>query len=86
MDYYKIEFSRSAEKELRRINKSDIPKILEAIENLSEEPRPHGTVKLSGTDFSYRIRIGVYRVIYSIYDEVYLIGIEHIGHRKDVYK
>jgi mRNA interferase RelE/StbE len=86
MDSYKIEFSRSAEKDLRRLDKPLVPKIFALIESLSVDPRPSGVKKLSGTDHSYRIRKGDYRILYSVDDRILLIGIERIGHRKDIYK
>ena len=86
MDSYKIEFSRSAEKDLRRLDRQIIPRILAAIENLSENPRPHGSVKLGGSDSSYRIRVGDYRVIYTVFDTLLIVDIERVRHRKEVYQ
>lgn len=86
MDSYRIEFTRSAEKDLRRIEKSRVPAIYDEIERLSEDPRPLGVKKLAGADRTYRIRVGDYRVVYEIQDEVLLILVIRIAHRKDVYK
>jgi mRNA interferase RelE/StbE len=61
-------------------------KIQKIIENLAIDPRPPGFKKLSGADDLYRIRIGDYRVVYSIKDHIVQILIIRIAHRKDVYR
>ncbi|MCP5537322.1 MAG: type II toxin-antitoxin system RelE/ParE family toxin [Akkermansiaceae bacterium] len=86
MDSYKVELTRSAEKDLRRIDKRYIPKIFAVIEGFEGEPRPVGSKKLSGSDHTYRIRIGVYRVIYEIEDDRLKVLVIKVGHRKDVYQ
>ncbi len=86
MDYYKIRWKESAVKELKRIDKQFIPKIISAVESLSNNPLPNGIKKLSGAEFTYRIRIGDYRVIYSLSEKELTIEIIRAGHRKDVYR
>lgn len=86
MASYRIEFTRSAEKDIRRIEKSRIPAIYREIEGLSADPRPRGVKKLAGADRTYRIRIGDYRVVYEIEDDVLLVLVIRIAHRKDAYK
>ncbi|MFO7818571.1 MAG: type II toxin-antitoxin system RelE family toxin [Thermodesulfobacteriota bacterium] len=83
---YSIFWKTSAKKELKRIDKSDIPKIISAIEELSKDPFPANTKKYSGTNHTYRIRVGDYRVIYSILKDILTIEVIKVGHRKDVYK
>lgn len=85
MDSYSIELTKSAEKELRRIDGRYIPGIFSAVEDLAKEPRPAGCKKLSGSVHTYRIRIGTYRVIYDIQESRLLVLVIKIGHRKDVY-
>ncbi|OGU66323.1 MAG: hypothetical protein A2499_15610 [Stygiobacter sp. RIFOXYC12_FULL_38_8] len=82
---YKIQILKSADKTLRNVARKERVKIVEQISQLAENPRPFGCKKLRGTEF-YRIRIGDYRVIYKIEDEVLLILVIRIGHRKDIYK
>jgi mRNA interferase RelE/StbE len=86
MDSYKILWKRSAEKDLRSINKQHIPRLIEAVESLSDNPFPVQHRKLFGTNSSYRIRIGDYRVVYQIDSEKKLITVYHIRHRKDIYR
>ncbi len=86
MESYRVELTRSAEKDLRRIDKSNIATIYHGVERLANDPRPHGVKKLSGADRTYRIRIGDYRVVYEIEDDVLLVLVIRIAHRKDVYR
>jgi mRNA interferase RelE/StbE len=85
MANYKIEIKKSAAKEISKLPKVAIKRIVNKIQTLSDDPRPDGCKKLSG-DEKYRIRIGVYRVLYSIMDEKLVIFIVKVGHRKDIYE
>lgn len=85
MAVYKIEIKRSAAKELEKIQKKDRDRVIEKIEALSEDPRPPQSKKLSGEE-KYRIRQGDYRVLYQIYDEVIIVVVVKVAHRKEVYK
>jgi mRNA interferase RelE/StbE len=60
---YSIEWKRSAEKELRRLPKDAIPRIVQAVESLSRNPYPPGVSKLVGSEHTYRIREGDYRIV-----------------------
>jgi mRNA interferase RelE/StbE len=82
---YKIYFRKSAAKELDKLPKTALQKVIKKIELLSTEPRPSGSEKLTGQEF-YRIRQGDYRIIYSIQDNELTIWVVKIGHRKDIYK
>ncbi len=83
---YKIVFKKTAGKDLERLPNSISERITLKIYALQKEPRPQGVKKLAGSENLYRIRIGDYRVIYSIFENVLIIEIIRIGHRKDVYK
>jgi len=85
MAAYKIYFRRSVLKDLEKVPKKDILKIIKRIEALAHNPRPAGCEKISGLA-RYRIRQGDYRIIYSIQDDVLTIWIVKIGHRRDVYR
>jgi len=65
MAKYKITFKKSVVKGLRVVPKSDIQKILSNVGSLAENPRGEGCIKLSGKD-NYRVRQGLYRIIYAI--------------------
>ena len=85
MAKYKITFKKSVAKDLRNIPKRDVKRILKRIDALAEDPRSSGCIKLSGLD-RYRIRLGLYRVIYEIDDSIILVLILKVGNRKDIYK
>ena len=82
---YTIDILRSAQKSLSRINRQDQERIIAAIEDLAEEPRPSGCKKLTGRS-AWRIRIGNYRVIYEIQDDRLVITVLNIGHRREIYR
>lgn len=85
MASYKLAFRRSVAKDLRRIPKDDVTRILERVDALQLDPRPPGSEKLSGQE-RYRIRQGVYRILYEIADDVLIVTVVKVGHRKDVYR
>jgi mRNA interferase RelE/StbE len=58
MECYNIEWRPSTKKDLKKISKAEVPKIIKAVESLSDQPRPLGSTKLSGSDLTYRIRVG----------------------------
>ena len=85
MASYKIEWKRSAVKELRNLPNDAIERILKAVEQLSVNPYPAGVRKLVGSEHTYRIRQGDYRIIYTITASSLIVEIIRVGHRKDVY-
>ena len=85
MARYEVRFRKSVAKDLDPIPKRDVQRILKAIEALAAEPRPPQSRKLSGTE-KYRLRCGVYRVLYEIQDEVLLVCVVKVAHRKDAYR
>lgn len=86
MACYEIEVSATAERQLRKIGREARTLILAAIENLATNQRPHGCRKLRGFNDIYRIRVGNYRIIYSVDDKSVLIIILKLGHRKSIYR
>ena len=84
---YKILIKPSALKEISRLPNPIIKRIGKAIDDLAKEPRPDGVKKLKGQDENvYRIRVGDYRVVYVIDDEIKIINVNRVGHRKDIYR
>jgi len=85
MGNFEVIFKRSVARDLRQIPKKDVAKILKRIETLRAEPRPPGVEKLSGQE-KYRIRQGVYRILYEIRNNELIVVVVKIGHRRDVYR
>jgi len=83
MGVYKIYFKKSVEKDLTRVSKNELKKIIERITALADNPRPPGCEKLTGLE-RYRIRQGRYRILYSIQDYELTIWVVKVAHRKDV--
>ncbi|TRX35916.1 type II toxin-antitoxin system RelE family toxin [Flavobacterium restrictum] len=82
---YTIEFRTKVLKALIKINEPYYSAIKKQIYSLAENPRPQGYRKLKGRK-GYRIRVGDYRVIYEIFDEILLIDVVDLGHRKEIYE
>jgi mRNA interferase RelE/StbE len=83
---YEILIKASAAKEIEDVpNRKDRRRIIERVRSLRDEPRPPGCQKLSGQD-KYRVRQGVYRIVYSIHDESLVVQVVKVGHRKDAYR
>ncbi len=85
MARYSIEISRTAEKQLKKLNRDDQRRVVKAIVALADDPHPRGSRKLTGCEDVFRIRVGQYRVLYSVSGKKLVIIILKIGHRKDVY-
>ncbi|MGJ8634068.1 MAG: type II toxin-antitoxin system RelE family toxin [Luteolibacter sp.] len=86
MDSFRIEWRKSTRKDLRKIDRQVVPRIIDAVEALAENPYPAGSTKLTGSENAYRIRVGDYRVLYEIYDEELVVEVVKAGHRRDVYR
>ena len=78
MARYSLLFKKSVSKDLRSIPKQDVQRILDKIKALAEEPRPPGVEKLVGTEL-YRIRVGRYRVLYEIHDDVLIVIVVRVA-------
>jgi mRNA interferase RelE/StbE len=85
MAKYSLAFKKSVVKDLRNIPNNDVKCILKSIELLCENPRADGCIKLSGQE-RYRVRQGVYRIVYEIQDTKLIILVVKIAHRSVVYK
>jgi len=83
---YHIEVKRSAAKALKKIPKADQKRIADKIDSLAEDLPNPDTTKMKGNNPFHRIRVGNYRIIYEIQEDVLLILVVKIGHRKDIYR
>jgi mRNA interferase RelE/StbE len=86
MDEFTIVFARSARKELESLPDRIVEKVLPKIEGLANSPKPVGSRKLSGEKNMWRLRVGDYRVVYTVDDRRRLVDIVAVRHRKDAYR
>ena len=86
MASYRLLWKRSAEKELRKLPHEAIVRLVSLAESLAENPFPPGVRKLAGTEHTYRVRAGDYRLVYSIEESRLVIEVIRVGHRKEVYR
>jgi mRNA interferase RelE/StbE len=85
MSNYSVVLSKKAQKQLDKYTDDIAEPLINAITELENNPHPNGSLKLKGRD-GYRIRVGNYRIIYEIIDNLLIIDIITIGHRKDIYE
>ncbi len=86
MKKYQVIISKVAGKELRQFPKNVIEKVYTKMLSLADNPRPNGCKKLEGYNENlWRVRVGDYRIIYSVDDIICIVDIRHVGNRKDIY-
>lgn len=85
MAKYKLSFKKSVTKDLRAVPKSDVSRILQRIDALASDPRGDGCRKLSGAEV-YRVRQGMYRIVYEIRDGELVVLVVKVAHRSSVYR
>ena len=83
---YTVGTTPAVDKQLSRLPVSVQRRLTETIEGLESNPRPHGVKKLAGHDNLWRVRVGDYRIIYTIEDDRLLVLVVKLGHRGDVYR
>ena len=86
MTSYKVQWKQSAKKELKKLDKQTIRRILQAVEKLANDPYSRGCKKLVGSKSIYRIRVGDYRIVYDTQPLVLTVEIIKVGHRREVYR
>ncbi len=86
MASYRVEVKPSARKELERLSNQVIARITRRLEALASNARPPGCKKLKGGDQEWRVRVGDYRVVYTVDDQKLLVEVTRIRHRSEVYE
>ena len=86
MASFNLQWRKSTRKDPRQIPRQAVSRIIAEVEKLAEEPLPHGSEKLTGSERTYRIRIGDYRVVYEVLRDARIVEIQRVRHRKDVYR
>jgi mRNA interferase RelE/StbE len=83
---YTVIIKETAQKEIKKLPTVYLKKIKQIILGLADDPRPHGAIKLQGGNNEYRIRVGVYRILYSIQNDKLIVFVFDVDHRKQVYR
>jgi mRNA interferase RelE/StbE len=83
---YKIGYEASAAKELSKLDKAAAGRIIKAIQKLATDPRPPGCRSLVGYENLWRVRVGDYRVVYTIVDDELVVLVVRVAHRSEVYR
>ena len=83
---YQVEITRSAERQLRKLSESNQQRVARALAGLATNPFPSQSRKITGTQDVWRIRVGSYRILYSVDGDQVLVIILKIGLRRDVYR
>ena len=83
---YRIEIKKSAAKSLKKIPKADRIRIVEKIDSFADNLPDVATTKLKGNNPFHRVRVGDYRIVYEIQEDILVILVVKIGHRKDIYR
>ena len=83
---YRVLLERAAEKDLTRLSSQVHDRVIAAIQELAKNPRPPGCRKLAGSKTDWRIRVGDYRVIYEIANEIRVVRVNRVRHRREVYR
>ena len=81
MASFEIRWRSSTKKDLRALPPQEVARIIAAVGNLADEPTPHGSQKLAGSEHSFRIRIGDYRVIYEVFSQTNVVEVQRVRHR-----
>ncbi len=86
MVYYRVLLKKPVDKDLRRINPTQVLRIIEAIRELAVNPFPASSRKLRGSENLYRVRIGDYRIVYQVNDKSKTVTVHYVRHRRTAYK
>ncbi|MBX3732459.1 MAG: type II toxin-antitoxin system RelE/ParE family toxin [Verrucomicrobiae bacterium] len=83
---HRVLVERAAEKDLVRLSSEMHDRVIAAIQTLADNPRPPGCRRLAGSKSDWRIRVGDYRVVYEIADEIRVVRVNRVRHRREVYR
>jgi mRNA interferase RelE/StbE len=86
MASYKVILKPSVEKDLRSLPQSVVKRIFKHVESLEDDPCPRGSLKLAGAEQLYRIRVGDYRIVYTVDKDSRQVIVHYVRHRRDVYR
>jgi mRNA interferase RelE/StbE len=85
MANYRIKIKKSAQKEIKNLPQQDLKRVITKIQQLAQNPRMLDSKKLTSQE-QYRVRVGQYRILYEIHDEVLLVVVVRVANRKEAYR
>lgn len=83
---YRVEVAPSAQRQLRKFDSPARRRVQAAIELLADQPRPGGAKKLVGGEGGWRVRTGDYRIAHEVHDNVLVVLVVAVGHRREIYE
>ncbi|MDR1513298.1 MAG: type II toxin-antitoxin system RelE/ParE family toxin [Propionibacteriaceae bacterium] len=83
---YRVDLTAAAARQIKKLPRPARDRVLDAIEDLAEDSRPHGARKLVGEQHAWRVRVGEYRVIYDVLDTELTVTVVRTAHRREVYR
>lgn len=83
---YRVQIEPAVDRTVSKLTPRVRDRILRRIQELANDPRPPGCVKLAGVADTYRIRVGDYRILYEVHDRMILVVVVRVGHRREVYR
>ena len=86
MEPFSIQWRNSTRKDIRSLPRQEVARVVEAVGELAKDPLPHGSHKLAGSERTYRLRVGDYRVVYEVFSDSRIVEVQRVRHRKDVYR
>ena len=86
MEPFSIQWRNSTKKDIRKPPPQEVARIVAAVTQLANDPLPHGSEKLSGSERTHRIRVGDYRVVHEVFSDSQIVENQRVRHRKDVYR
>jgi len=86
MELFRIQWRNSTKKDIRSLPRQEVTRIVAAVSQLAHDPLPNGSQKLAGSERTYRIRIGDYRVVYEVFSDSNIVEVQRVRHRKDIYR
>lgn len=86
MAEYRVRFAPAADRQLRKLPREMQKRVKSVIDDLAIDPRPPGALRLAGPSGAWRVRVGVYRIVYTIENDHLVVLVVRIGPRRDVYR
>jgi mRNA interferase RelE/StbE len=83
---YRVKVEPAVDRTLSKLPPKARDRILRRVQDLANDPRPPGCVKLASVADTYRIRVGDYRILYEVHDRMVLVVVVRVGHRREVYR